>query len=208
MAYHGPEVKLFSSKKEQEKYENFADLFAILKSTEKLERAYVRDAISAKEYEPLCSKLIGQYKTLYESLRDQVPDVQQFMVQYNMQCPMATKRLIFSGMPATVEHGKPLQTTGNAAKAVGETVQFFITTMDSLKLNMVAVDQLYPLLNDLMQSLNKVPQVPSDFSGKVTTKSWVAKLHKMPASHELDDADQRQLLFDLESSYNDFMALF
>ena len=48
------------------------------------------------------------------------------------------------------------QDTGNAAKAVGETVQFFITTMDSLKLNMVAVDQLYPLLNDLMQSLNKV----------------------------------------------------
>ena len=44
----------------------------------------------------------------------------------------------------------------NAARAVGETVQFFITTMDSLKLNMVAVDQLYPLLNDLMQSLNKV----------------------------------------------------
>lgn len=44
----------------------------------------------------------------------------------------------------------------NAAKAVGETVQFFITTMDSLKLNMVAVDQLYPLLNDLMQFLNKV----------------------------------------------------
>ena len=49
-----------------------ADLFAILKSTEKLERAYVRDAISAKEYEPLCSKLIGQYKTLYASLRDEV----------------------------------------------------------------------------------------------------------------------------------------
>ena len=35
-------------------------------------------------------------------------------------------------------------------------MQYFITTMDSLKLNMVAVDQLYPLLNDLMQSLNKV----------------------------------------------------
>ena len=56
-----------------------ADLFAILKSTEKLERAYVRDAISAKEYEPLCSKLIGQYKTLYESLRDQV--------SVNSSCP-------------------------------------------------------------------------------------------------------------------------
>ena len=49
-----------------------ADLFAILKSTDKLERAYVRDDISAKEYEPLCSKLIGQFKTLYETLREEV----------------------------------------------------------------------------------------------------------------------------------------
>ena len=54
----------------------------------------------------------------------------------------------------------------------------------------------------------QVPQVPANFTGKVKTKEWVAKLHKMPASHELDDADQRQLLFDLESAYNDFMALF
>ena len=49
-----------------------ADLFAILKTTEKLERAYVRDAISAKDYEPGCQKLIGQFKTLWESLRDEV----------------------------------------------------------------------------------------------------------------------------------------
>jgi hypothetical protein len=37
----------------------------------------------------------------------QVPDVEKFMAEYNMQCPMAAKRLIYSGMPATVEHGKP-----------------------------------------------------------------------------------------------------
>ena len=37
----------------------------------------------------------------------QVPDVENFMADYNMQCPMAAKRLIYSGMPATVEHGKP-----------------------------------------------------------------------------------------------------
>jgi hypothetical protein len=39
--------------------------------------------------------------------RCQVPDVQAFMAEYNMQCPMAAKRLIYSGLPATVEHGKP-----------------------------------------------------------------------------------------------------
>ena len=56
----------------------FADLFAIFKTTEKLERAYVRDAISSKEYEPACQKLIGQYKTLWETLRDTVCCIHSF----------------------------------------------------------------------------------------------------------------------------------
>jgi ESCRT-I complex subunit VPS28 len=39
---------------------------------------------------------------------------------------------------------------------VAETVQYFITAMDSLKLEMYAVDEVYPHLRDLMDSLNKV----------------------------------------------------
>jgi hypothetical protein len=49
-----------------------ADLFAIIKCTEKLERAYVRDGISAQEYEGACEKLIAQYKVLWGSMRDAV----------------------------------------------------------------------------------------------------------------------------------------
>ena len=41
------------------------------------------------------------------------------MADYNMQCPMAAKRLIYSGMPATVEHGKPR--CGTAAASPGQT---------------------------------------------------------------------------------------
>jgi len=52
----------------------------------------------------------------------------------------------------------------------------------------------------------QIAQLPADFSGKVKMKNWISKLHKMPASRELDENDSRQLLFDLESSYNDFMA--
>ena len=48
------------------------DLYAIVKTTEKLERAYVRDVISAKDYEPLCEKLIAQFRTLWETLRTEV----------------------------------------------------------------------------------------------------------------------------------------
>jgi ESCRT-I complex subunit VPS28 len=88
----------------------------------------------------------------------QVPDVEQFMATYNMQCPMAAKRLIHSGMPATIEHNiRPARdSTASTAIAVAETVQHFITAMDSLKLNMVAVDQIYPLLSDLVQAMMKV----------------------------------------------------
>jgi len=34
----------------------------------------------------------------------QVPDVEQFMSEYHMQCPLAASRLLHVGMPATVEH--------------------------------------------------------------------------------------------------------
>ena len=41
----------------------------------------------------------------------QVRDIQQFTKEYNLQCPMALQRLVYSGMPATVEHGKPRSAT-------------------------------------------------------------------------------------------------
>lgn len=34
----------------------------------------------------------------------QVPDVEAFMREYNMQCPLAATRLLHSGLPATIEH--------------------------------------------------------------------------------------------------------
>lgn len=49
-----------------------ADLYSIIKACEKLERAYVRDAISAKDYEPACQKLIGQFRTLWDTVRSSV----------------------------------------------------------------------------------------------------------------------------------------
>jgi ESCRT-I complex subunit VPS28 len=49
-----------------------ADLYAILKCTEKLERAYVRDGVTAKEYEGQCEKLIAQFKMLWGSMKETV----------------------------------------------------------------------------------------------------------------------------------------
>lgn len=65
--------------------------------------------------------------------------------------------------------------------------------------------QVYPLLSDLVSSMNRVPQLPPDFEGKVKGKDWISRLTKMSASDELNEGQARQLLFDLESSYTAFM---
>lgn len=76
--------------------------------------------------------------------------------------------------------------------------------MDSLKLRLVAVDQLHPLLSDLMQCLNKVSGLPTDFDGKTKIKNWLVTLNKMKASDEIDEEQARQLMFDLESAHGAF----
>eukprot|EP00884_Botryococcus_braunii_P007991 jgi/Botrbrau1/17193/Bobra.0157s0082.1 len=199
-------IKLWNNKTEQDKYDKHADLFAIIKMLEKLERAYIRDAVTAKDYEPACERLISQYKTLYETMRTLVPNVEKFMEQYQMQCSLAQIRL-HQGMPSTKLHG--VGTSGqptSSAAAVAEAVQAFITSMDALKLGMVAMDQLLPLLKDLVQAMNKISHLPPDFSGKQKAVAWYTKLNPLPASYQLPDDDVRQLLHDLDSSYTDFMA--
>jgi VPS28 protein len=50
----------------------YAELFAIIKTTEKLERAYIRDKAHPKEYEEACQRLITQFKTLHDAVRSTV----------------------------------------------------------------------------------------------------------------------------------------
>ncbi|OVA20203.1 Vacuolar protein sorting-associated [Macleaya cordata] len=201
------EVKLWNDKREREMYDNFADLYAIIKATEKLEKAYVRDIISSSQYEPECLKLIGQFKTLTSSLAGTIPSIERFADIYKMDCPAALNRLISSGVPATVEHRAAAASSMNTSAAtVAECVQHFITAMDTLKLNMVAVDQVHPILYDLSASLNKLNILLPDFEGKVKMKEWISRLSNMGAADELTEQQSRQLHFDLESSYNSFMA--
>ena len=72
----------------------------------------------------------------------QVGDLQDFIKEYNLQCPMAVQRLVASGMPATVEHGKPSGASHNIARLAAETVQYFITAMDAVKMKMAAADEV------------------------------------------------------------------
>ena len=136
-----------------------------------------------------------------------------------MDCKAAFKRFE-EGIPGAAA------SVDDSAKTIAETVQFFITAMDSLKLELTAVDQIYPLINDLYESLCKISSLPSDWSGKVKIKGWsvvfvlskfvlkdrlivvlsnrLSEMNKMSASDELNDEQVRQLMFDLDSAYTAF----
>lgn len=79
--------------------------------------------------------------------------------------------------------------------------------MDTLRLNRYAVDELHPILADLIQSLNKVPTLPADFEGKQRIRQWLITLHSMKASDEITEEQARQMLFEMEQSHTEFYRL-
>ncbi|TPX73555.1 hypothetical protein CcCBS67573_g05171 [Chytriomyces confervae] len=185
-------VKL--STREMESLDATADLFSILMATEALEKAYIRDAVAAAE-------LIAQFKTARDLL-PQGTSIDQFMRDYKLSCPAAHKRLIEIGVPATVEHAVADASSSSRqhVKAVADITSCFITLMDCIKLNMTAMDQLHPLMSDLVQFLNKIQGLPKDFDSthKERLKTWLISLHKMKASDVLSEDESRQLLFELD----------
>lgn len=115
-----------------------------------------------------------------------------------MDCPAALER-IKEDRPITIKDDK-----GNTSKCIADIVSLFITIMDKLRLDIRAMDDLHPELRDLVDTMNRLSILPSDFEGKQKVAEWLATLNSMQASDELSESQIRQLLFDLESSYASF----
>jgi ESCRT-I complex subunit VPS28 len=196
------EIRLYTNSQSREKYENLADLYAIIVTMEHLEKAYIRDSITHEEYTPACGRLIAQFKTARNLVSDSVPDVEKFMRDYNLSCPAAVTRLLKIGVPATTEHAG--HDASKSAKYVAESVQHFITLIDALRLSMRAVDGLHPLLADLIQSLKNVSSLPPGFEGTAKVMKWLIDLNKMKASDEITEEEARQMMFDLDQAHNEF----
>mmetsp|Transcript_16962 Transcript_16962/g.25169 ORF Transcript_16962/g.25169 Transcript_16962/m.25169 type:complete len:139 (-) Transcript_16962:1642-2058(-) len=128
--------------------------------------------------------------------------VETFMEVYELDCPRATERLLKMGVPEPMNKGSNDQ--GAVAITVAETVQHFITLMDAIKLEQRAVDELQPLLSDLMNSLTNLPETPNDFDPNKAVSKWLQKLNTMRAVDEVDEDDARQLYHDLDSAYSEF----
>lgn len=63
-----------------------ADLYSIIVLMEHLEKAFIRDSITADEYTPQCANLIAKYKTTMNFLSDSVDNLEAFMNDYKVSC--------------------------------------------------------------------------------------------------------------------------
>ncbi|EEB19112.1 conserved hypothetical protein [Pediculus humanus corporis] len=193
------EVKLYRGAREREKYDNMADLYAVIKTLQALEKAYIRDCVTAKEYTAACSKLLVQYKAAFKQVQgDEFPTVEAFIKKFRLDCPAALER-IKEDRPITIKDDK-----GNTSKCIADIVSLFITIMDKLRLEIRAMDELHQDIKDLADTMNRLMLLPSDFEGKEKVAHWLEVLSNMQASDELSDVQARQLIFDLETSYNAF----
>lgn len=198
------EIPLYETSRERELMDEQANLYAIILATEHLERAYARDAISQKEYTSQCKKLISQFKLAERVLRNSM-STETFMQTYDMDCPRAAERLLKMGIPEPMKGGYADDgMSSNHAVTVAETVQHFITAMDGIKLEQRAVDELQPLLADLMDVLTRVPDTPNDFEPNRRVRKWLQKLNEMRAVDEISEDDARQMHMDLDSAYMEF----
>jgi len=197
------EVRLWNTNAEREKYESLATLYGIIVALDYLERAYVRDSVTASQYSPACTKLLGQYKTMLKLVSDDVASIEDFMKRYKMNYPAALHRLKV-GVPATVEHASD-QLNTETAQAVAETTQNFITFMDALKLRLRAKDQLHPLLQELMTGYARF-KGSAEWQGRSKMVGWLITLNQMKASDEITDEQSRQMLFDIDHAYQEFFS--
>ncbi|KAF8120800.1 vacuolar protein sorting-associated protein 28 [Boletus edulis] len=194
------EVRLYATNAEREKYSLLATLFGIIVALDYLERAYIRDALTADEYSPACTRLLSQYMTMLKLVKDSVPSIEQFMAHYRMDTPAALHR-IKVGVPATVEHSS--EAGPETGKWIAETTQNFITFMDALKLRLRAKDQLHPILQELVTGYARF-KGSKDWEGRSRMVSWLITLNGMKASEEITEEQSRQLLFDVDHAYAEF----
>jgi ESCRT-I complex subunit VPS28 len=106
------------------RFENLANLFAIIKTAEALEKAYARDAVGATDYRQEMFKLIAHYKSAREATREHVPNMAQFLLDHHLVSGAGFMRL---------EQGFPSIEKKDNGKTIAEAVQHFISLMDALR---------------------------------------------------------------------------
>lgn len=61
-----------------------ADLYAVINTLQQLEKAYIRDCVTPKEYTGACSKLLVQYKAAFRQVNNEFKNVDEFVKKFRV----------------------------------------------------------------------------------------------------------------------------
>ncbi|XP_015686109.1 vacuolar protein sorting-associated protein 28 homolog, partial [Protobothrops mucrosquamatus] len=117
-------------------YDNMAELFAVVKTMQALEKAYIKDCVNPNEYTAACSRLLVQYKAAFKQVQGlEINSIDDFCRRFRLDCPLAMER-IKEDRPITIKDDK-----GNLNRCIADIVSLFITVMDKLRLEIRAMDE-------------------------------------------------------------------
>ena len=198
-------IELWTNAAQRAEFEDLAELFAILRTTELLETAYARDALDVNEYREACSKLITQFKNTEKALlqRGTIESTAQFIRKYNVDCPRAVERMNAGVPESTLGSGLAAQAEDNTKMhlaIVREMTEQFIYLSNLLAIGHTAADQLTPQLEVLLKTLSKAKALLKGGFDPASLESWLKILQQMRASDVLDEDSVRQFQYDLNNA--------
>ncbi|KAK1936196.1 putative vacuolar sorting protein 28 [Babesia divergens] len=184
-----------------------ANIYSLLNTLEYLEQAYIAGDVPIADYEDECERLL----CICRILEDTTPNVfVSFAKKYNTKCPLALRRLI-KDAPASRERHNRAVSPRNEMYLLFELSEHFITLVDALKLGSTLVEELFPLVHELIgclkcvQALNvSIAEDKSMLEILDKLNAWHTRLENMAAHEELDGSDTRQLMMDTEAAYGSF----
>ena len=90
---------------------NNVSTISVINTLQCLEKAYIKDSVTAKEYTAACSKLLVQFKAAFKQVQgEEFPNVETFTSHFKLDCPAAMER-IKEDRPITIRDDK-----GNTSK--------------------------------------------------------------------------------------------
>jgi ESCRT-I complex subunit VPS28 len=108
---------LYKNARELEKYDNMAELFAVVKTMQALEKAYIKDCVTPNEYTAACSRLLVQYKAAFRQVQgSEIGSIDEFCRKFRLDCPLAMER-IKEDRPITIKDDK-----GNLNRCIADVV--------------------------------------------------------------------------------------
>lgn len=123
-----------------------------------------------------------------------------------MGCKLAVIRLQ-RGLPATLEHfdGGANAADRRSARDVTDATEAIISLMNNLALERrIEVDEIKDPLMYALNSLRKVDYLVPKLEGRDKLVSWSAKISGMKVVDALNDAERREFLSDVNSTYREF----